>query len=283
MTAAWAIVERMSSPVSSPDVDRLRQALFATAKRRWGSGVLLGYIAVVTVPVALWLDHPRWVGLSMAAAMSVLGICLRWWSASVRGYADRLLRANDLLSIGQPRDPVLDSDIMAAYPRLVRRVRRKRAKDEPYHTAKGTPSTELLVKRTRESAWWTDKLATKAKKWSYGLACVVAILVPVSFVSAASVEVRAYAMAILAVVLVDTLHLGYQYGRLAKSCEGAFHSLTTLLDRADLTERQALIEVGAYQSARDAGPLIPSWIWWWSRSDEQEAWDVLERPARNDG
>lgn len=261
--------------VGKLDMDFLRQLLFGAAKWRWSCGVFLGYITLVIVPVALWLDYPRWIGLSIAATATVLGTCLRWWSASFRGHADSLLRNNDLLSIGHPHDPELESHIMATHPRIVRRAQRNEVEEEPYHDAQGSPSPNLLVERMRESAWWTEKLATKARKWSYGFGCAVAIVVPVSFVSADSMEVRAYAMAILIIVLVDIFHLGFQYGQLAKSCSKAFSSLHTLLARSDLTEREALIETSGYQAARDTGPLIPGWIWLFSRCGLQRAWAPL--------
>ena len=257
------------------DVDRLRKALFGAAKWRWGTGVILGHTAVIVVPVALWLDHPRWIGLTIAATMSVLGTVLRWWSESVRGDADRLHRANEMCSIGQPTDPVLVSDIMVTYPRLVCRIPRKKNEDDPYFEAQGDPSTDLLVLRLRESARWTEKLATKAKRLSYFFGCISAIAISASFVAANSVEVRAYAMAICAIVLVDIFHLGSRYGNLAASCARAYSRLDTLHGNADLTEREALIEANSYQSARDAGPLIPGWIWWLSRKDLQAAWKPL--------
>lgn len=258
---------------TSVDVDSLRQALFGAAKWRWGSGVFLGYVAVIIVPVTLWLDYPRWIGLSVAATTTVLGTCLRWWSASFRGHADSLLRDIDLSSIGHPRDPKLESNIMAAHPRIVRRARGKEAESERYHRAQGSPSPSLLTERMSESAWWTEQLATRAKQWSYALGCAVATMVPISFVAADDIEVRAYAMAILVIVLVDMFHLAFQYGQLASSCARTSSSLDALLSRSDLAEREALIEAGKYQSARDAGPLILNVIWLLYRRDVQDAWE----------
>ena len=260
------------------DMERLRKVLFDAAKLRWGTGVVLGHMAAVVVPAALWFDYSRWTGLTVAAAMSVLGTLLRWYSESVRGNADRLHRAYELSSTGQPIDPALTSDLMAAYPRLIGRIRRMK-NDGPYYDAKGDPSIQLLVSRLRESAWWTDKLAATAKRLSYYFGCIVAITILVSFVVVAdSVEVRAYAMVICAIVVVDIFHLGWRYGNLSAACARAYSRLDALHGKAGLTEREAITEANGYQSARDAGPLIPGWIWKLSRKKLNAAWRPLSRP-----
>ena len=259
------------------DIERLRKALFDAAKRRWGAGVVLGHMAVIVVPAALWFDCPRWIGLTVAATMSVLGTLLRWYSESVRGNADRLHRAYELCSMGQPIDPALTSDLMAAYPRLVSRIRRMND-DGPYYDSEGDPSIELLVSRLRESAWWTDKLAAKVKKLSYFFGCIAAIAILASFVVPDSVEVRAYAMAICVIVVVDIFHLGWRYGNLSAACARAYSRLDALHGKAGLTEREAIAEASGYQSARDAGPLIPGWIWKLSRKKLNAAWRPLSGP-----
>ena len=260
---------------TGPDDDGLRQALFSAAKWRWGWGLGLGYVAAVAVPLAIWLHVPRWIGLSLAAATTVLGSGLRWWSASFRLHANSLLRDYELSSVGHPRDRVLSSHILAAHPRIVRKAARPGVERTPYHEARGHASTELLVGRMRESAWWTEKLASKAMNWSYALGCVAILLVLVSFASAGSVGVRVHATAILLVVLVGILQLGWQYGQLAKTSGRAFSTLDALLVKCDLSEREALMEVSKYQTARDAAPLIPDWLWRLYRRDLQDAWTLL--------
>ena len=274
------VAEERSGPTS--DGDGLWKALFRAAKWRWGWGLGLGYVAAVAVPLAIWLDLPRWMGLSLAAATTVLGSGLRWWSALFRLHADSLLRDYELSSIGHPRDPVLASHVLATHRRIVGKAARRETGGTPYHEARGDASPDLLVDRMRESAWWTEKLASKAMRWSYALACVSILVVLVSFVSAGSVGVRVHAMAILLVVLVGILQLGWQYGQLAKTGARAFSALDALLVKRDLTEREALMEVSKYQAARDAGPLIPDWLWRLSRRDLQDAWTLLSATREGD-
>lgn len=263
--------------IKEADLDRLCQALFNLAKLRWGIGITIGVLAVLVAPTAFLLDFPRWIGLTVAATMSAVGFGLRWWSEYVRGDANKLLTANDLASVSHPLDRTLIANICAKYVRLVSKIPREKKEDRPYAEAVGDPSTELLIARLRESAWWTAQLASKVKMLICVPSCLAALAMLVSFVAADSMSLRTYAMSICAIILLDMAYLGSRYSRLSRGSERSFLRLSAMLDGARVSEREALIGASQYQLERDSGPLIPSWVWCRWRPSLNAAWGPLSR------
>ena len=262
---------------ASFNLSGLRSALLTAAKMRWGMGVTIGYLAVFVVPVAILLDSDGWIGpaIAAAAAFSIVGTLLRWWSDSIRGSAEKLQRANELWTgIGQPIDCAMVADMRSQYSQFVERAQKMEKYQNGYFEVYGNPSPNLLIVQLRESAWWTYQLATTAKKMVYIGSCV-ALAISLSVIFADSILVRFYGLAICSIILVDVYYLGFRYGKLAMESNFAFQELNSLMNRVDLTDRQAVISAANYQFARGAGPLIPDWLWKISRRKLQKAWTPL--------
>ena len=144
-----------------------------------------------------------------------------------------------------------------------------------YYEENGNPSPYLLVKQLRESAWWTTQLAITAK-WCIYMGIFFALLISLPIILFVdSMVVRAYGLAVCAIILVDMSYLGCRFGKLGVDCMGAFQDLDKLKDRRDLTIEQAVISATNYQIVRGTGPLIPGWLRKWRRSQLQEAWKPL--------
>ena len=256
-------------------IEKLAQVLFGSAKRRWGWALGLGYAAIGVVPVALLLEGEKWLALTSAAVVSLGSAALRWWSEAVRGDADRLHRMHDILvGLGHPLDREVIADVEARYSRLIARKGTVCPSPWPYFDAAGLPSSRLLVVNMRESSWWTAQLADTAKRIVY-VAASVATVVPVCFVLADSMLVRAYGITICLVVLMDLFHLGVRYGHLSTACIRAFSELGNLAKDDKLSERQALLAATHYHFVRRGGPLIPQWLWQRRRERLNAVWVPL--------
>ena len=262
---------------ASFNLSGLRTALLTAAKMRWGMGVTIGYLAVFVVPVAILLDNDRWIGpaIAAAAAVSIMGTLLRWWSDSIRGNAEKLQRANELWTgIGQPIDCAMIADMRSQYSQFIERAQKIEKYQNDYFEVCGNPSPNLLIVQLRESAWWTYQLATTARKMVYIGSCV-ALAISLSVIFADSILVRFYGIAICSIILIDIFYLGFRFGKLAMESNSSFQELDSLRHRIDLTDRQAAISAANYQFARGAGPLIPDWLWKISRGKLQKAWTPL--------
>ena len=266
----------MYNDMEEAELRRLHQALFDTAKLRWGIGMTIGVLAIIVAPAAFLFDYPRWIGLTTATTMSAIGFGLRWWSEYVRADADKLLTTTDLISAGFPPDNILVASVRAKYVRIARKTsQEERREGGPYNEATGDPSIELLVIRMRESAWWTAQLAAKARTLICIPGCLAALAILVSYVAADSISLRTYAMSICVVILLDMLYLGSRYGRLSKGSEMSFSRLSMLLNDAGASEHEALVEAVQYHSKRDSSPLVPTWVWCLWRSSLNCAWMPL--------
>ena len=264
-----------------------RSVLFKATKRWWGSGIIIGYSAIFIVPIVILFDlKGKWSSAVMVAAaiaivLSIIGKLFMWRSDSFRGIADKLHRANELCTgLGHSIDPILIADVKSRYPGFMGKAQQEEENQIDYYEENGNPSPYLLVKQLRESAWWTTQLAITAKWCIYmGISVALFISLPIIlFVD--STVVRAYGLAVCAIILVDILYLGSRFGKLGVDCMGAFQDLDKLKDRRDLTIEQAVISATNYQIVRGTGPLIPGWLWKWRRSQLQEAWKPLSIDRR---
>lgn len=258
------------------NLNGLRSVLFTTAKWRWGTGVIIGYLAILIMPFVIYFDfQDKWLGAVVAAVLSIIGKLLRWRSDLIRGDADRLHRANELCTgIGHPADRTMIADIRSRYPRFIEVSQKKEKDQNEYYEEGGTPSPNLLVAQLRESAWWTGRLAATAKQIICTLA-FVALAISLSVIFADSISARVYGLAICIIILTDMFYLGFRYKQLEKDCTDAFRDLDHLKNRCDLTIQQAAISAANYQIVRGTGPLIPDWLWRCRQSKLQAAWEPL--------
>ena len=148
------------------NLNGLRKVLFTAAKRWWGIGLIIGYLASLIMPITIYFDfNEKWLGAVIAILLSIIGKLFRWKSDSIRGSADLLHRANELSSgIGHPVDPTMIANIRSRYHRFIDEARKMEREQDDYYEEKGTPSPRLLLAHSRESAWWTTQLAATAKR-----------------------------------------------------------------------------------------------------------------------
>ena len=263
------------------NLNGLRSVLFTTAKWWWGTGVIIGYLAILIMPSVIYFDfQDKWLGAVVAAVLSIIGKFLRWRSDSIRSSADRLHRANELCTgIGHPVDRAMIADIRSRHPEFIKMAQKKEKDQNEYYEESGTPSPGLLVAQLRESAWWTGRLAGTAKQLIYTLT-FVALAMSLSIIFADSIAVRIYGLAICIIILADMFYLGFRYKKLEEACTDAFQDLNHLRNRCDLTIQQAVISAANYQIVRGTGPLIPDWLWRCRQSKLKAAWEPLSMVQR---
>lgn len=272
-----------SADVVRPDLAELeavRGRLFAIAKARWGLALLCSYLAILTVPAFVLgvSDSPRWLAPVFAAAFAIAARLLHWWSDTVRGDAETLHRQNEYArGIGLAVDAATVATIKArhGFPRKMRQAPKNDAGE--YYELEDEPSPRFLALMLRESAWWTQQLATKAGNVIFRTTVIigggsivwVAITIPNEPISSTSFML--YALAVCAIVSLDLFSLGVRYQALSSSAEEAFSRLRAL--EFEENERKVIVAAGNYQIARQAGPLIPGWIKWWYRDKLQRIWN----------
>ena len=259
------------------NLNGLRSVLFTAAKRWWGIGLIIGYLASLIMPVTIYFDFKeKWLGAIIAILLSIIGKMLRWKSDSIRGSADLLHRANELSTgIGHPVDPTMIANIRSRYHRFIDKAREMEKEQDDYYEERGTPSPRLLLAHLRESAWWTTQLAATAKKVIYTGTFIVLLPVFISIILADSMLVRVYVFAISVIILIDMFYLGIRFGKLETDCHDAFKYLNDLVNKSNLTDREAVICATSYQIVRSTGPLVPDWLRKYRRNQLQAAWKPL--------
>ncbi len=276
--------------IKEPDLEglhQLRSWVFSKAKLWWGFGVTFGYLAIGAVPIAWLVGWQEWAGPAAAVGLAIAGRGCAWRSEGYRKDAEWTIRAIEWKrGIGHQVDTVKLADLKSKYARGLRK-HDDSVSDSGYYEVSGQPSHSLLIKMERESAWWTEQLAKKASKIVVILVGVLA-LVSLLIIALGGLEVegekattiasevfrRWYGLAICAVILLDTLNLGWKYHRLSVAARESMERLTTLLDRVDdVSVHSLMIAVSDYQSARKEGPLIPDRFKIYHAKSLQRVWD----------
>ena len=233
-----------------------------------------------------------------AVVLAISGRACVWWSEGYREDAEWTIRTIELKrGIGHEVDVAKLADLKAKYFSGLGKPADKSVSDGGYYEASGKPSRSLLIKMERESAWWTEQLAKKASKVVF-TAMGVGALVSVALIALGGLEVerttatsiaseifrRGYGLAICAVILLDTFHLGVKYRRLSVAAKESRERLTALLDRVDdVSVPRLMTTVLDYQSARKEGPLIPDRLKRCHERSLQRVWDDTLSTTKSSG
>ena len=264
---------------SAPVSEGFRKTLFSAAKKRWVGGVIIGYLVILAVPASFFFEFPRWIGAIVAALLSVSSTLLRGWSDSIRGDAEKLHRANQLCrGIGHPIEPAMIAKFQYRYSHLAKSAKEHDTKQVEYYESSGDPSPHLLISMLRESAWWTARLAEKAKNVIY-MGAAVGLLISLAIFLSDSTAVQFYGVAICAVVLTDLFYLGYRYGKLHLGSDAAFRKFDSLLG-TNISEGKAIVAATNYHVVCGTGPLVPDLLWKRQQKKLQDAWVPLSKSGR---
>ena len=269
-----------SGESSFEDLYGVRSYLLSVAKDRWALALVCAYVAVVTIPFLAIIGAPPWTGPCAAAGFTIAGKLLGWWSDSVRKDAEWLHRRVEYAQgIGYAVDESSLATIKSKYSRFSRHWEQRATEEVGYYEASGSPSPLLLAMMLRESAWWTQQLASKAFVLVLVTACLVVFLSLgiVIMIARQSVDLSIlltiYACVVCAIASLDTLYLAMKYKTLSSSSEKAFKRLNALSSKGNADETSTLIAVADYQNSRSNGPLVPDWFKKRHQGDLQKIWD----------
>ena len=272
------MIENHGRKEESLNLDRLRACLFSRAKAHWGWGLVVAHLAIISVPIAKYVEESDWLGPSIAGVLLLLGKVLVFRSEVIRADAERLHRAKEFeRGIGKPLGKTAVADLLSRYQRYERQSRRRQADERNYYEELNLPIGALrLTKMIGESAWWTHQLAEKACNWvacvtvASTIASMLAILV-VAHGPNATQLLTAYTIVICLVIVSESLTLGARYWQLHRASRKAFDQIHASREAA--TDVFAAVMVACeYQVVRSKGPLIPNWFWRMHREVLQRVW-----------
>jgi len=270
------------------NVELIRNGLFARCKFYWGAGLsvkLIVFILGVVIVVAP-IDGKliALIGLVLAVASE----CLMWQSDRWKGAAQGLHRKLDFEnSFGWFVSESELMDYLARYPGDTNELVGKSTGS--YFASKETPGSKRAIENLRESAWWSMHLA-ESMFWRT-VAVIVGIVVGCVMLLNASVtnlaqpqpanttipsvtqppaETKSGASAQTVKIVTSAILFIFSYG-LLKFATG-YHSFSTkskqvkdsaelLMKSGNIDEIQAIKIWQDYHLAREAAPILPTWIW----------------------
>ena len=272
----------MSTPIAKSDSLRLggwRHSLFSRAKFLWGFGLAYGYLAIVSVPLYLFLKGPTWIGPCSALGCAIVSRVLYFFSSKVHSDAQWLLRQTEFeRGLGWAIDSANLAALQSRYPRIRLEARGSKAEEEGYYEYSGPPSPLTLVKMLRESAWWSEQLATKATIWvgfasGIVVSAAIAAVIAVARVEGSPIAPVFYALAVCLIVCLDTVFLAMRYRSSATLAKKCFDHMCALTKAGHVEDDRMLAAVGDYQLYRADRPLIPDWFKKVHEKTLQEIWD----------
>ena len=265
----------------------IRNGLFARCKFYWGAALsikLLVFILGVVVVVAP-ID-----GKIIAIAGLILAVaseCLMWQSDHWKGAAHGLHRKLDFEnSFGWFINESELMDYLARYPGDTDELVGKSTGS--YFASDEAPGPKRAVENLRESAWWSMHLA-ESMLWR-SIIVIIGIVVGCMMLLNASVgdlvqsqatpstistaapqlEIKSGAIAQTVKIVTSAILFIFSYG-LLKFAMG-YHAFSTkskqikdsaesFINSGQIDEIQAIKLWQDYHLAREASPIIPTWIW----------------------
>ena len=143
-----------------------------------------------------------------------------------------------------------------------------------------TSGARRALDNLRESAWWTQQLAT-LMVWITGVAAVVvgvialwSLLVAATVISSATpLVVSNVVTAVIALVFAGNLvRLPFDFSSLSASACESDQKASELIRAGSVETSDALRLLGDYQLKRAVGPLLPDWAWRLRRKHFNEIW-----------
>jgi ABC-type multidrug transport system fused ATPase/permease subunit len=262
------------------DIDRLKRIIAKTLRRakQWYFGYVICQVLVLALTIVAVLANfdPR--VSAVLAFVAILGTeCIRWRSdfwKSQGEFAKRRWEVAD--GLGKAVDNVTVADWLAAKPHAFLDDVNDRELAGSTFGSNLPPGPDRVIENTEESAWWS-KHESRLMIW-YLSAALVVLLIGVFVALSISIgglsdtnaaTTRAIAQNVGAVICaVLTFVFSINVVRLLASFVAFFVSAKTivercreLLRRGRVDERTSLLLLFDYQTARDAAPLLPTFIW----------------------
>lgn len=266
----------------------IRNALFARCKRFWGAGLTVKFLVFILGVVVVVAPIDGKVIAVIGLVLALVSECLMWhsdrWKGAVHGLHRKLDFEN---SFGWFISDSELMDYLARYPgdtdKLVGESTGSYfASDEP-------AGPKRAVENLRESAWWSMHLA-ESMFWQ-SVVVIVGIFVGCLMLLNASVgslaqpqtttstsqaatqqsieakqgvsaqTVKIVTSAILSIFSYGLLKFATGYYSFSAKSKQVKDSAELLIKSAHIDEIQAIKLWQEYHLAREAAPIIPTWIW----------------------
>ncbi|MBN1489494.1 MAG: hypothetical protein JXA69_06200, partial [Phycisphaerae bacterium] len=183
------------------------------------------------------------------------------------------------------------ADLSARLSRSVERRCNDYAPDGPYFASQGVPGPHRLLENTIESAWWSKHLS-RTMAWLCGIGVVVAVILSLGALITAiaahtdpatrTATSRIVTSVLMLVVSMGLVKLMFGYASFAKAAEKA-EELAGARIAPDVTEREAIKVLHAYQIARTGSPPIPTYVWKCRRGKLNREWNNYRNGLIDDG
>lgn len=257
------------------------RATYARCKRYWTLVMGLWAVAAVVASASVApLPQPLpQAAIVLAFVCTVATYALRWRADAIYQTAE-CLRRNRLLAdgLGEEADP---SDLARIRSRASQDPGAGPAPIGAYYTSAQAIGWRRVLDNVQESAFYTHDLATFAWQACAAIvACTVLGAVIVMFVTQnlpmATSSVRVVGSVTLGVVTAvvggSIADVGRAYLMLSRAAEACFERAKVLLASNDLSERDAITAMAAYEAAVANAPPIPTFVYMRMRSRLDGLW-----------
>jgi hypothetical protein len=282
------------------DLLKLHQIVAKTFRKakRWYAGYLFCQLVVLTFAVASIFAQ---VNPNLSALIAFLGVlateCVRWrsdlWKSEGES-AKRKWEAAD--GLGVAVDSSYIADWLAAKPKgFLDDVATVEIQGSEFDSNR--PAGALrAVENTLESAWWSKHLSRRMVVYlSFILlvvvaAALIALTFSIAALKSATVQQSGAVVqnvgGILCAVLVfvfsiNVVRLLADFLAFTAEAKEILWRCTERVKSPSVTEREALAVMHDYQTARNAAPLLPTFVWKIHGKHLREQW-AYYRPQRGD-
>jgi hypothetical protein len=274
------MASKSAAAVSDPRA--LSKAIFDEAKRWWGWALVSKVAAFALGLVALWF---RWFPELMpyvTAALLLLSELFQLRSDGLKGTAEGLAREVDMVeSFGGAISAGKFRDLLADASRSTIKAANRLMASPPYFASSAPPGAQRATETTRESAWFTERLARNMSSLCFVL---TAVLVVVAFVALAisvgtvrdfdtlSIFGRAATATLLFAFSFGLVRFAVGYQRLRDGARRVVAEGDRLIKAGNVQDSDARSLVHNYHLARATAPLIPTWLYNARQSQLNELW-----------
>lgn len=216
------------------------------------------------------------------AALTVLSEVTSYRSEAIRSRGQVIRRRLDFQdSLGWQISNAEFSDLLMRCPRSVRNRASTGQSTEPYFASNLPPGPRRALQNISESAWWSKHLSESMFKFCLWLV-IVGVLISVSTLLIAlqaigQADARASVVRVVTALLMlllstDTIRLTLGYFGFAESAGRSELAATAQLDSKKAEDIDAIKIMNEYHVARAVGPIIPTWIWKYRRTELNQTW-----------
>lgn len=281
------------------DLLKLRKIISKTFRKakRWYSAYLLFQFAVLIFAVISIFAE---LNPNLSAVIAFLAVLatetVRWRSDCWKSEGEAALRKWEMADgLGVAIDRTYIADWLAAKPKgFLADVSDTDVQGSEFDSGQ-THGPLRVVKNTQESAWWSKHLSNRMVVY---LSVILLLIIVAAFITLTlciaslknasaqpNITVVQNVGGILCSVLIfvfsiNIVRLLMEFWTFAAEAKEILGRCAELLNRSDLTERDALSVLHDYQTARSSAPLLPTFVWKFHCNHLREQWtDFRQEPG----